>query len=520
MQQRQPLTQRLREPTWAIVIPTLARPSLSALLDSLVASGVSQRIPVRLVDDRRRAGRGAQPTANLAIPDRLSIRWLTSEARGPAAARNVGWRSVLADWIVFLDDDVEVRPEWTEHLAADLRAAEAASLEQPVVGVQGQIEVPVPRDRSLTDWERSTAGLAHAQWATADIAYRRPALAELDGFDERFRRAYREDADIGLRAARLGQIVRGSRIVDHPVRPTDWTVSVRRQAGNADDVLMWRKHGLEWRHLAGAPPGRRPRHALATLAGAFALTSAATQHHRTARAAAAIWASTTAAFAWARIKPGPRTPAEIATMAVTSVAIPPVAIAWWISGFRTALRRDCGSSELRTTVDAVFFDRDGTLIDDVPYNGNPDLVRPRPGARGALDRLRRRGIPVALVSNQSGVGTGRITVEQMHAVNSRTAELLGPFAAVVVCTHAPDDGCPCRKPAPGMLLQAASQLSVDPRRCVMVGDIGSDLLAADRAGARAVLVPNETTRAEEVAAAKVVASDLDQAVDMILAGSR
>jgi D-glycero-D-manno-heptose 1,7-bisphosphate phosphatase len=165
---------------------------------------------------------------------------------------------------------------------------------------------------------------------------------------------------------------------------------------------------------------------------------------------------------------------------------------------------------------AVLFDRDGTLVVDVPYNGDPVRVKPVPGARAALDRLRAAGLPIAVVSNQSGVARGLLTTEQVAAVNARVDELLGPFDAVVVCEHGPDDGCACRKPRPGLVLEAARRLGVDPARCVLVGDIGTDVEAARAAGARPVLVPTAVTRPEEVAAAPEVADDLAAAVDLVL----
>jgi histidinol phosphatase-like enzyme len=87
------------------------------------------------------------------------------------------------------------------------------------------------------------------------------------------------------------------------------------------------------------------------------------------------------------------------------------------------------------------------------------------------------------------------------------------------CPHGPDDGCECRKPAPGLLLRAAAALGVDPARCAMVGDIGADVDAARAVGARAVLVPTPRTRPEEVAAANEVAPDLEAAVARLLAGT-
>ena len=89
---------------------------------------------------------------------------------------------------------------------------------------------------------------------------------------------------------------------------------------------------------------------------------------------------------------------------------------------------------------AVLFDRDGTLVVDVPYNGDPDLVQPVPGARAALDRLRAAGVPTALVSNQSGIARGLLTRAQVDAVNARLEELVGPLGPVFVCEHGPGDG--------------------------------------------------------------------------------
>jgi histidinol-phosphate phosphatase family protein len=164
----------------------------------------------------------------------------------------------------------------------------------------------------------------------------------------------------------------------------------------------------------------------------------------------------------------------------------------------------------------VLFDRDGTLVIDVPYNGDPDRVEPVPGARAALDRLRAAGLPLAVVSNQSGVARGLLSSAQVAAVNARVDELLGPFDAVLVCEHGPDDGCTCRKPEPGLVLEAARRLGVDPTQCVMVGDIGTDVEAARAAGARPVLVPTAVTRPEEVAAAPEVVDDLAAAVQLVL----
>ncbi|MBW3574343.1 MAG: HAD family hydrolase [Actinobacteria bacterium] len=167
---------------------------------------------------------------------------------------------------------------------------------------------------------------------------------------------------------------------------------------------------------------------------------------------------------------------------------------------------------------AVLIDRDGTLVVDVPYNGDPALVEPMPTALAALRRLRDAGLPVGVITNQSGVARGLLSLTHVDAVNHRVSELLGPFAGFWICPHGPEDGCACRKPAPGMVLAAAASLGVPPAACVVIGDIGADVEAAKAAGARGVLVPTRVTRPSEVAAADVVAPDLARAVELVLAG--
>jgi D-glycero-D-manno-heptose 1,7-bisphosphate phosphatase len=167
---------------------------------------------------------------------------------------------------------------------------------------------------------------------------------------------------------------------------------------------------------------------------------------------------------------------------------------------------------------AVLFDRDGTLVVDVPYNGDPERVEPMPGALDAVAAVRAAGLPIGVVSNQSGIARGLLTREQVDAVNARVDALFGGFDTWQVCPHGPEDGCDCRKPAPGMVLRAAEALGVDPARTVVIGDIGADVGAAHAAGGTAVLVPTPTTRQEEVSAAGAVAPDLAAAVRLALAG--
>ncbi len=512
------------EPTYDVVIPTVGRSCLATLLSALAAQDGPLPGRVLVVDDRPRpdielalGGNGPGP-----LGGRLAV--LRSGGKGPAAARNVGWRASSAaggtgaEWVAFLDDDVVPSPSWARDLSRDL-----GGLPPGVGGSCGRIVVPLPVGRRATDWERNVAGLERARWATADLAYRRSVLERVGGFDERFPRAYREDADLALRVIGAGHgIAHGSRVVEHPVRPADRWVSVRLQRGNADDPLMRALHGPRWRATSGAPAGRRPWHLATTASLVLGVVAATAGRRRIGVGAMLGWAVLTGDFARRRIAPGPRSRDEVVTMVATSVFLPPAATWHWLRGWVTLPSRlraagpQPGGQLQNGLPAAVLFDRDGTLVHDVPYNGDPAKVAPVAGAREAVDRVRNLGIPVAVVSNQSGVGRGLIPQAQVDAVNARIEALLGPFEGWFVCPHAPEEGCTCRKPQPELVLRAARRLGVDPSECVLIGDIGADVQAAHAAGARAILVPTPLTRPEEVAQAPEVAPDLLSAVENAL----
>ena len=150
---------------------------------------------------------------------------------------------------------------------------------------------------------------------------------------------------------------------------------------------------------------------------------------------------------------------------------------------------------------AILFDKDGTLLDDVPYNVDPTLMRFAPGARDALAMLAAHGFRLFVVSNQSGVALGRFPHE---ALASMEAHLRRMFESCGVrlegaywCPHHPDGvltdyayRCECRKPAPGLLLRAAREHAIDLSASWFVGDILDDVEAGTRAGCRTVLVDN------------------------------
>ncbi len=307
-------------PDYAVIVPTIGRPSLMPLLRALIDGPGPLPREVIVVNDR--------PAQALELPswDGL-LRVLDGAGRGPATARNLGWRATGADWVVFLDDDVLPDCGWRSALRDDLMKGDR------VGAVSGRVHVPLPDGRRPTDWQRQVSGLSEAPWITADIAYRRTALAAAGGFDEEFTTAFREDTDLAVRVRGAGfDLVRGNRSTAHPVPAARWWVSIARQRGNADDALLRRRYGRRWHRITGVPRGRRPRHLLTTAAALVAIGSGLAGRRTPATVAAAVWLGLTVDFAGHRIAAGPRTSAEIATMAVTSAAIPPVATFHWLRG--------------------------------------------------------------------------------------------------------------------------------------------------------------------------------------------
>ncbi|GIG28374.1 HAD-IIIA family hydrolase [Cellulomonas marina] len=413
-------------PPWSLVLTSLGRPRLAGLLDVLTldlaqatraarASGRPLPAPVEVVvvddrsvaldprpDDDAPVLRDPAPleVAGTNGPGATPVRVVRTGGRGPAAARNAGWRSASAPWVVLLDELREPAPGWAAALAEDLAAA--------ATGAGGRTALSGGAAEAPTD----------AAAPGDDLLVRRDALAEVWGWDER----------IG-------------------------------DAEQAHDDLVARLGAAGW----DAVPGTR-------------------------RAA------------------GPTAPEQPTGTGTRTDAPAPTR------------RTDADLTSWPPPVQAVLFDRDGTLVHDVPYNGDPDQVRVIAGAHEVLDALREAGVAVGIVSNQSGIARGLLSVADVAAVNARVAAEVGPFGTVQVCPHGTGDHCACRKPGPGLVLRAAHALGVPPYACAVVGDIGADVGAAVAAGARTVLVPTAVTRSREVATAPVVAVDLRAAVAHLVPG--
>ena len=150
---------------------------------------------------------------------------------------------------------------------------------------------------------------------------------------------------------------------------------------------------------------------------------------------------------------------------------------------------------------AVFLDKDGTLIENVPYNVNPDLIQLTVGAAQGLGLLHKAGYKLIVISNQAGVARGYFPETALLAVEARVRELLAelsiPLAGFYYCPHHPEGKvksysirCSCRKPEPGLIIRAACEHKVNLTRSWFIGDILNDVEAGRRSGCKTILIDN------------------------------
>jgi histidinol-phosphate phosphatase family protein len=169
-------------------------------------------------------------------------------------------------------------------------------------------------------------------------------------------------------------------------------------------------------------------------------------------------------------------------------------------------------------VKAVFVDKDGTLVHNVPYNVDPLRMTLTRGAREGMNALAGAGYEVIVVSNQPGVALGRFTEDALQCVEQRLRELV-PLDGFYYCPHAADAGCGCRKPAAGLLERAACEHALELADCWLIGDILDDVEAGHRAGCRAMLIDNGNETEWLLTPARIpdhIVRDLSQAAALIL----
>lgn len=311
----------------SVVVPTYKRPDLlRRCLEALLAQSlVPTAYEIVVVDD------APTPETRYLVEGLASItrgvpalHYLTApDTQGPAGARNRGWRFAAAPIVAFTDDDTVPDRDW-------LWNGLQAMARDDLAAVWGRVVVPLPD--SPTDHEKNTKGLERAGFVTANCLVRRDALEAIQGFDERFRRAWREDTDLYFRLTELvGPVAQAPQaVVVHPARKAPWGVSLSQQANAYFDALLYKLHPQRFRQVVRRRPPWRY----------YFIVAAALGSGVAALAGASMWAALLLLaalagivdFAHERLKGTSHAPAHVAEMVVTSAAIPFLSVYWRLAG--------------------------------------------------------------------------------------------------------------------------------------------------------------------------------------------
>jgi GT2 family glycosyltransferase len=307
----------------SVVVPTYNRPELlDRCLSALMAQDIDRQTYEIIVADDGASECVQQLVERVAAGAGVAIRYVAVRGpHGPAAARNLGWRSACGEIVAFTDDDTVPDKNW-------LRAGLAVFDANPeVAAVTGCTLVPL--GERPTDYERNESHLATAEFITANCFCRRAVLKELGGFDERFRVAWCEDSDLHFRLLEVGLPIRSepAAIVVHPIRPAPWGVSLKLQRKSQFNALLYKKHPQLYRQKI------RPVRPWNYYASVLCLIGAATAWAAPlAASAGALWLALTVRFAIRRLRGNTLRPAHVAEMLVTSALIPPLSIYWRLHG--------------------------------------------------------------------------------------------------------------------------------------------------------------------------------------------
>ncbi|MGV7242093.1 glycosyltransferase [Caballeronia sp. M23-90] len=314
-------------PDISVVVPTYKRP---AMLERCLASILTQdydpaRFEIIVCDD-------GPDDATRATVERIAheraktgprVRYLPVTAtQGPAGARNAGWRLSRASSIAFTDDDTQPDARWLSSGMNVLAEGSGA--------VAGRIIVPL--SGRPTDYESDAAGLAHAEFATANTFAQRSALERIGGFDARFTAAWREDSDLHFAFMEAGiPIARADdAIVLHPVRPARWGVSMSQQKKSQFDALLYKKYPALFKaRIRRAPP---MLYYAIIMAAIVAVVTGAYGHAQLSGLSVIAWLALTAWFCITRLRHTSRAPSHLMEMACTSVVIPFLSIYWRLYG--------------------------------------------------------------------------------------------------------------------------------------------------------------------------------------------
>lgn len=310
----------------SIVVPTYRRSELLArCLAALVEQDLDADAYEIVVADDAASTQTWDQVVRIGAAARMKLRYVAVQGNhGPAAARNAGWKMADGEVIAFTDDDTIPEAGWAPAgLAAFERNAELAA-------ATGRTDVPL---RPIpTDYERNESGLATAEFITANCFIRRSVLEALDGFDERFRRAWREDSDLHFALLERGlPIVKvPTAVIAHPIRPAPWGLCIRMQEKVRFDALLFKKHPALYRQKIGRFAPAIYYAIVATLTLGLACGIAGWPLF--ALGCLLAWAILTLLLAVRRLRGNSLAPTHIAEMLATSAVLPPLSLFWRLRG--------------------------------------------------------------------------------------------------------------------------------------------------------------------------------------------
>ena len=310
----------------SVVIPTYRRDdALRRCLEGVAAQEFPRdRFEVIVVDDARSPTAAAVVAAVAARHPDLRLHLLPGPGRGPAAARNIGWRAAEGEVVAFIDDDAYPAD------AAWLREGSAPFADPAVVGVCGTVRVPA--DDPPTDYQRNVRHLEAGGFITCNAFYRRSALQRAGGFDERFTAPFREDSDLHFRIESGGGVLTANprAAVVHPAPPGRFGVSLRLQRYSMYNALLYKKHPERYRReLQRLPPLHYYAMVGLALGGSTLLLAG---QPGWAAACFVPWAVLQGAFFYRRARGTSHRPRHLLDLAVTSLLIPPLSVFWRLYG--------------------------------------------------------------------------------------------------------------------------------------------------------------------------------------------
>lgn len=310
----------------SVVIPTYRRPQLLVkCLDALYRQTLNKTaFEVIVVSD------GPDGLTRDALMDwhkgksELLFSFLSlPKKKGPAAARNLGWRSAKSPLIAFTDDDCRPMSTWLDTFCQ-------AYPGQPLWAMTGKVEVPIPL--RPTDYEWNTAQLQTAEFVTANCCCTRETLLATGGFDEQFGMAWREDSDLHFRLITHGiPITRvDEAVVRHPVRDAPWGISLREQKKGQYNALLYKKYPRLFRERIRKQPNW---HYYTTVSlFVLAVTALVLDYPALSAVASIGWFVGVGLLTWKRLLPTRKSASHIAEMALTSALIPFLSIYWQYYG--------------------------------------------------------------------------------------------------------------------------------------------------------------------------------------------